>query len=299
MSEEIIVLRDLSVISAEINEIKANTSGMLRACEAYTKQSVFEIGKRLCEAKEAVGHGNFGEFLETVDYSTSTANNLMRIYNEMGNDEAFNALSYSQLVALFALPVGERKALLPDIEDKSSREIKELVKQLDQAKAENEELSSELDEADAKREEVWQKLEAVKGEKKALEKTNASLSADLKKAENEASLEKKKHQDLEKELEEYKSKPLPVRDLTEAELREISDKARAEVKVELEKQIAKDALKSDPVLVEVQILLKQSLEGLMAVSALLSSWENKEMSTKTKALVLSKFDTILADLRKE
>ena len=166
MSNEVIIVRDLLVISAEINEIKANASGMLRACEAYTKQSVFEIGKRLCEAKEAVGHGNFGEFLETVDYSTSTANNLMRIYNEMGNDEAFNALSYSQLVALFALPVEERKVLLPDVEDKSSREIKRLIDELKEVRAEKEklvaemdDLSSDLDKADEKSLEKDEKID--------------------------------------------------------------------------------------------------------------------------------------------
>ena len=133
MSNEIMVVRDLSVISAEINEIKANATGILRACEAFTKQSVFEIGKRLVEAKEAVGHGNFGAFLETVEYSQSTANNLMRIYTEMGSDDAFASLSYSQLVALFALPVEERKALLPEIEDKSVREIKRLTDELKKA----------------------------------------------------------------------------------------------------------------------------------------------------------------------
>lgn len=290
MSNEIIVSRDLSVISAEINEIKANTSGMLRACEAYTKQSVFEIGKRLCEAKDAVGHGNFGEFLKTVDYSTSTANNLMRIYNEMGNDEAFNALSYSQLVALFALPVEERKVLLPDVEDKSSREIKQLIEDLKSAHADNEKLSSDLEKEEQKSLEKDEKIDALKADKKDLE---SRLSA-AEKSKNKVEKEKAA---LAKELENVSSKPLPVRDLTEAELKEIADKARADAKAELEREVAKDALKSDPTLVELQILLKQSLEGLVAVTALLSSWDNKEMSVKTKTLVLSKFDALLANLR--
>ena len=119
------------------------------------------------------------------------------------------------------------------------------------------------------------------------------------KAEKELKTEKKKQEALEKELEELRSKPLPVRDLSDAELKEITDKARADVKDELERELAKNALKSDPTLVEVQIVLKQSLEGLVAIMALLSAWDNKEMSSKTKTLVVSKFDALLADLRKD
>lgn len=301
MTNDVIVIRDLSIISAEINEIKVNATGMLRACEAYTKHSVFEIGKRLCEAKEAVGHGNFGEFLETVDYSASTANNLMRIYSEMGNDEAFNALSYSQLVALFALPVEERKALLPEVADKSSREIKKLVKDLEEAQAEAARLKEELEEIEGTQAEDSVLIVDLQKEKAELQKAVTAAESDHKKELEDAKEETrriaKERDALKAEIEEHISKPLPTRELTEAELAKIGEEQRAILKVEFERQQAKEMLKSDPVLVELQIRLQQSLEGLVAVIALLNSWDNVEMRAKTSVLVVGKFDGLLSDLR--
>ena len=81
MSENGIVMRDAGVIAREINFIKEQTKRQMLAAS-------MEIGARLCEAKELVGHGEWEKWLcENVDYSQSTANNLMRIYREYSSQQ--------------------------------------------------------------------------------------------------------------------------------------------------------------------------------------------------------------------
>ncbi|MBQ9995610.1 MAG: DUF3102 domain-containing protein, partial [Clostridia bacterium] len=76
-----IILRTPDVIAAEINTIKRTTA-------KYVLEQSIEIGRLLCEAKEAVPHGEWGHWLEeNCAYSTSNANNLMRIYTEYGEDD--------------------------------------------------------------------------------------------------------------------------------------------------------------------------------------------------------------------
>lgn len=126
--------RNLEVVVAEINVIKAQTAEVIN-------RSIFEIGKRLCEAKAMIGHGNWEAWLrDNVAYSETTARTLMRAYREMGNEQVdmltgeapadvFECLNLSQMVALFPLPVHERAAFVKehDVADKSVREIEALV----------------------------------------------------------------------------------------------------------------------------------------------------------------------------
>ncbi len=139
------IVRSVSVIADEINQIKSQTSGILTAAFTYAKRSCFEIGKRLEEAKAQIPHGEWGAWLENnFEYSESTAGNLMRIYREFGSEqidmisgrspaETFEGLSQSQLIELFALPSGERAQFVDEhreeLEDGMSvREMRELIK---------------------------------------------------------------------------------------------------------------------------------------------------------------------------
>lgn len=142
------IARSAAVIAAEINAIKSQTSGILEAAFTYAKRSSFEIGKRLEEAKATVPYGEWGTWLEeNVSYSVSTANDLMRIYREFGNEqidmltgksdaEVFEGLSQSQMVALFGLPKPLRAEFVEEHRDElesgemSSRKLKEEIKRL-------------------------------------------------------------------------------------------------------------------------------------------------------------------------
>ncbi|MBB6218206.1 chromosome segregation ATPase [Anaerosolibacter carboniphilus] len=132
--------RTPELIAAEINSIKNQTKKMV----LYNS---IEIGRRLTEAKAMVAHGEWGEWLEkSVDYSKSTANNLMRIFEEYGADQitllesnskfqALGNLSYTQAVALLGVPEEEREQFVVehDLDRLSTRELQKVIKEREEA----------------------------------------------------------------------------------------------------------------------------------------------------------------------
>lgn len=138
-----IVLRTPDVIAAEINTIKRTTA-------KYVLEQSIEIGRLLCEAKEAVPHGEWGHWLEeNCAYSTSNANNLMRIYTEYGEDdeqlsffaenklELYGDLNRSQAIALLALPPAERAEFVKE-NDVPAMSVSELEAKIRESKEETE-----------------------------------------------------------------------------------------------------------------------------------------------------------------
>ena len=139
-------------IAMEINIIKR------RAAEGLLKDAI-EIGRLLCEAKETVPHGAWGDWLrDNVAYSTSTANDMMRLYNEQeraaqldlfgeNGFEMFEGLAPSKVVELMRLPSSERKAFVDshDVAEMSVREIKKEIKAEREAKERAEAKVAELE----------------------------------------------------------------------------------------------------------------------------------------------------------
>lgn len=123
---QLITERSTDVIAAEINAIKFQTQTMML-------QASSEIGKRLIEVKEQLPHGEWGKWLkENVEYSQSTANNLMQIHVEYSsNSQAFGNLSYSKAVALLGIDAEDREAFLQenDVDEISTRELQKIVKE--------------------------------------------------------------------------------------------------------------------------------------------------------------------------
>jgi DNA repair exonuclease SbcCD ATPase subunit len=137
METAIEINRTPDVIAAEINSIKNQTRTMIL-------NNSIEIGRRLSEAKSLLSHGEWGPWLEkSVEYSQSTANNLMRIYDEYGSDQfalfgdhpaksqVLANLSYTQAVALLGVPAEEREEFIQenDIENMSTRELQQAIKE--------------------------------------------------------------------------------------------------------------------------------------------------------------------------
>lgn len=130
------VVRTADVIAAEINAIKDQTRNIV----LYNS---IEIGRRLVEAKEIVGHGEWSNWLEkSVDYSQRTANDLMRIFNEYGssqisllgdnlNSQTYANLSYSKALALLGIPKEEREEFVKEnnVDDMSTRELQKAIKE--------------------------------------------------------------------------------------------------------------------------------------------------------------------------
>lgn len=144
-------IRTAANIAIEINTIKKQTQKVMLSAS-------IEIGRRLSEAKSLVPHGSWGDWLEqNVNYSERTAQNLIKIYDQysdkgmdalFGNDlDAFAELSYTQAVALLALPtVDERKEFVEthDMETMSTRELQEAIKAQKAAEEKAEQLKEEL-----------------------------------------------------------------------------------------------------------------------------------------------------------
>lgn len=177
MEAAVVINRTPDVIAAEINNIKRQTMKML----LYNS---IEIGRCLVEAKAAVPHGEWGNWLERyVDYSQSTANNLMRIYEEYGqptlfghnaNSQALGNLSYTQAIALLGVPREEREKFIEehDIENMSTRELQKAVKERDEALKEKEDLKEKLDAAEKEAQENSRLYKTVSDSYDKLEKTN-------------------------------------------------------------------------------------------------------------------------------
>lgn len=137
--------RTPAIVATEINSIKEQTRNIV-LCNSI------EIGRRLVEAKAMLEHGEWGKWLkESVDYSPSTANNLMRIFEEYGanqqglfgasaKSQTLGNLTYSQAVALLGIPGEEREAFAEenDVENMSTRELKKVIKERDRAIKEKE-----------------------------------------------------------------------------------------------------------------------------------------------------------------
>lgn len=133
--------RDLGVITSEIKVIEQQTAkAVIYGC--------IEIGKRLVEAKEIVGHGGWGKYLENhVQYSQQWATNLMNLYREYGqsqeslfenfaNSQSFGKLEVTKHILLLGIPAEERAAFAQaqDAENKSVRELQAAIRERDEAR---------------------------------------------------------------------------------------------------------------------------------------------------------------------
>ena len=198
----LVVNRTPEVIAAEINSIKEQT----RKVVLYNS---IEIGRKLVEAKELVPHGEWGNWLEeAVDYSKSTANNLMKIFEEYGSDQitllddnlksqTFGNLNYSQAVLLLGLPSEDREKFVEDnkVDEMSTRELKKAIADLKKA-------NKEKDNALKERDEAIEKLSALEESNRILEETFNEGAEERKALEG-------KVKELEREIEEVKtSKPV-------------------------------------------------------------------------------------------
>lgn len=135
---DIITVRDIDTITTEIKTIEMQVA----------KTAIYgciEIGKRLVEAKEMVGHGGWGKYLEEkVRYSQQWATNLMNLYKEYGsaqeslfesfaNSQSFGNIDVTKHILLLSVPTEERASFAEthDAEHSSVRELKEAIRDRD------------------------------------------------------------------------------------------------------------------------------------------------------------------------
>ncbi len=186
-----------------MNEISATRTADLVALEIRTlhRQAqrmvlgyAIEIGRRLREAKELVPYGSWGEWLRTeVDYSQSTANNFMRIFDEYGaaqlglfgpeaDSQTLGNLSYTKALSLLALPADERESFAEanNVEDMSTRELQQALKELNEARQAQEQLEESNHEMEKKISDITTRYDNTLREVEDADNEIQSLRAELK-----------------------------------------------------------------------------------------------------------------------
>lgn len=108
-------------------------------------QSIFEIGERLIKAKELVPHGKWGNWLKKeVDFSLAQAQRFMQVAREFPNAVSLRGLNQSKVFALVAMPKEERENFIEEnpVEDMTTKELRQAIKEKNQLKKELEEAKS-------------------------------------------------------------------------------------------------------------------------------------------------------------
>lgn len=222
----IVTARDPEIIAAEINTIKKQVQ------QAVIFASI-EIGGKLMEAKSLVPQGEWGKWLENnVEYSQSTAENLMKLYKEYGGDqeslfdtwtgsETFGKLTYTQHLALLALPFSDRQEFAEknNAEEMSTRQLLKAVQdQLEQERRDHEQAKARVRDAEQNVVDMQQRLAAAKSSEDAWQAEINKINAAKKKAEQEEADTKKEVEHLQKQLKEVQLREEAVRaDLKKAQ----------------------------------------------------------------------------------
>ena len=307
--------REIGVITAEIKDLcrQAQTMALLYAVE---------IGRRLEEAKNVLPYGKWGEWLnKEVEFSQSSANNFMRLYEEYGasqisifgasvDSQTFANLPYSKALQLLAVPKDEREAFAEEVgaSDLSVKELKAAIeerdrarKEAEEAKAREEALADELAEVKAAAEESAAKTEEAKTLRKKLEdmageleraKNNAtSLREKLKEAEADPKIPKEKLEQIRKEAEDAARKEAEAEATADLEAaKERATEAEAEAKAA--KIAAKQAQER---LAEAQKKLKTASPEVTAFKALFDAMQGTAAKLRTMIDKIGKEDPETAD----
>lgn len=251
---ELTEVRTLEIVAAEI---RSYTWSMLT--------NIIEIGRRLTEAKEMLPHGEFMNWCtENFGYSKSQTNNFMRLYAAYGSEQnsmfgaeikfqTFGTLNYSKALALLALPSPEEREEFVethDVDNMTTRELQQAIKEKEEAEARAQQAVKEKDSIRQEREAISLALKHAQEQVRelesrpievAVEKDEAAVAAAAKEAREKAEAEAAKKisgmetklQKAERELEEAKAKA----EKTESAAKENTD-ALVKEKEHLQNQLA-------------------------------------------------------------
>ena len=240
--------RTLEVIGAEIREHTASMEYHMRG----TIYEAVEIGRRLAEARDIAPHGTWLDFLKReTAFSHDKANNLIKVFEaygeqqkslfgtEVSNSDTYRNLSFSKALALLALPEGEREEFVEthDVEEMSTRELKDAIRERDEAR---QALATARAEADKAAEFVAAKeaeSAALTSERDAAEEKARKASADADDAISAATKAAEEIETLRAQIKELENRPVDVA-VMEVDQQAL-DKARAEAVAEMQEKLDK------------------------------------------------------------
>lgn len=145
---------------AESRTIETITDEILDA-KRTGGEAILTIGRCLIEAKDMLPHGEWLPWLnERVEFSERTARNFMRLAREWTNRQTLADLGAAKALTLLALPAEEREQFVEDhnVIDMSARQLKEAIRERDEAR---------------------KAAEAAKADASAAEQARAKMEADM------------------------------------------------------------------------------------------------------------------------
>lgn len=169
-------------------------------------KAVLIIGNGLLKAKGKLNHGEWLDWLtENVGYSEKSAENYMRIARNYSNPQLVADLGMRKALSLLALPETDRAAFVTEanVVDMTSRELEKAIRERAEALAEKAAAEEARDKMSGDMEIIRQTLEGVQQDR------DAALR-DAEKRESERLAFEQRADQLTRELEELKSRPVEV-----------------------------------------------------------------------------------------
>lgn len=289
--------RTLDVVTLEIQTLQR------QAIEVNLLYAI-EIGRRLTEAKAMLPHGQWGDYLKTqVSYSQSTANNLMRIFREYGDNQqslfgaaksqTFANLPYSKALRLLAIPDEEEReqfAADHDLDAMSVRELDAAIKARDEAQREAAaaqkeavRLREETAAAQQKAERLRKDAQTAEEERQRASNMAQRLQSALSDANANAQTAAAEQERLQRELEELRNRPVEV--AVEADQEAIENARKAAIaemtgKLETAKSAKKTADQKRKAAEDALAAAQKELEALKARTP-----EVRELSPEEKEAI--------------
>ena len=257
---EVQTVRNPDVIAQEI-----------RALTATMLTNVVEIGRRMCEAKELLPHGEFGKWVqEQTGYSSSTANNFMRLFTEYAdqqfsifgasvNCQTIGNLPYSKALLLLSVPSEERENFVVEnnVSEMSNAELKKAIRERDEALAK----VGELEEA---RDDIASALSDVRADNDRLKAENKELAS----RPLDAVINATSKEDIEKAVDEA--------------LKSAADEHKAEIEA-LQKKLDGEVKKNDKLEVKVRQAEQKALDTEKNASADTEQYKRQAIAAKEEA----------------
>lgn len=240
--------RDIKTVTAEIRTIYE------AGCRIELSYAV-EIGRRLLEVKKMLPHGEWGNYIqEELPFGRSKAQYLIRIFEEYGAEQAslfgdvkcqtLGNLPLSHALLLLDVPEEDREEFAEEhhVEDLSTRQLQDLIRERDAAKAraENAENLAKKREKDFR-----EKLRESEEKTKQLRERLKSAEEIAKEAADSAERLETEAAEARAQLEEARAAVQPVAvkmDIPAEKLTEIKEEAVKEVQ-SAAKQAAEKAKK--------------------------------------------------------
>lgn len=226
-------IRTLPVIVSEIKTIE-------EVVYKTTLEGIIQIGRRLEEAKEQIGHGNFSDWCqENLGYSQRQAQKYIEIATKYGDENSpfskantSSFLSISKAYSLLALPEEEVENFTEkhDVESMTVRQLEEEIKNLkEEKKREAEEKTEEIRELKA----TMLRLE----DERANAPDTEALEATLREAKEALRVAEANKESLEKKIDGFKGKIEKAEEEREKAVKAVTDERDKAIKAAVNEAI--------------------------------------------------------------